>query len=92
MALATDTTDLKKGMTLTGSHYMVWYLVTWTRLQKKKLFHVIADIDESTPLPLQPMVLMARLMTRPRKRRLLLHYALHHRPSPMSTKPRHMIS
>jgi len=89
---ATDTTDVKKSVTLTGPNYAVWYLVTWARLLKNKLLQVIAHIAESARLPLQPMVLMTRLMTRPRRRRLLLHYARHHRPSAMSRKPRHIIS
>jgi hypothetical protein len=49
MALATDTTDLKKCVALTGQNYMSWYLITWARLQKKKHLHVIADTNESPP-------------------------------------------
>jgi len=47
MALATETTDLKKGVTLTGPNYIVCHLVTTARLLKRKLILVIADIDES---------------------------------------------
>ena len=46
---ATDTTDVKKSVTLTGPNYAVWYLVTWARLLKKKLLQVIAHIAESAP-------------------------------------------
>ena len=49
MAIHSDTTDLQGGMTL-----MVWCLVTWTHFQKKKLFHVTADIDVSPPAAFAP--------------------------------------
>ena len=49
MSPATDTTDVKKSVTLTGPNYAVWYLVTWARLLKKKLLQVIAHIAESAP-------------------------------------------
>jgi len=45
IAIGTDTTELKKGMTLTYSNYMARHLVTWARLQKKKIPYVIADTD-----------------------------------------------